>query len=46
MWKAFWKAQLPPSVTDFVYQCLWRKLKVVEHLSSWTGVSRCQSVES
>ena len=31
----------PPFVTDFVHQCLWRKVKVAECLSSWTRVSYC-----
>ena len=40
-WKDFWMAPLPPSIVDFIYQVLWRKLKVAKRLSSWTRDSRC-----
>ena len=32
---------LPPSIVDFAYQMIWRKLKVAERLSAWTKDSRC-----
>ena len=40
VWKAFWRAQLPPSVTDFVHWVLWYKLKTAERLSPWTKYSQ------
>ena len=40
-WKAFWPANLPPSLKDFAYQCMWHKLKVRHRLEPWLETAAC-----
>ena len=40
-WKAFWPANLPASLKDFAYQCMWHKLKVRHRLEPWLKTSAC-----
>ena len=37
----FWRSKLLPSLHDFVYHVLWKKLRVAERLSPWTQDSSC-----
>ena len=39
--KAFWPANLPPSLKDFAYQCMRHKLKVRHRLEPWLKTSAC-----
>ena len=41
VWSLFWRAKFFPSLHDFVYQALWKKLRVAERLSPWTQDSTC-----
>ena len=41
VWSLFWRAKFFPSLHDFVYQALWKKLRVAERLSPWTEDSTC-----
>ena len=40
-WKAFWAAKLPPLLQDFVFQCLWYKLKMRTRLEPWLKTPAC-----
>ena len=37
VWASFWTSKFPPSILSFVYQALWKKLKVGDRLKSWTN---------
>ena len=41
VWASFWTSKFPPSILSFVYQVLWKKLKVGDRLKSWTQQPKC-----
>ena len=49
VWSLFWWGKFTPSLHNFVYQALWKKLRVAERLSPWTqdpACPLCRSVET
>ena len=38
---SFWTSKFPPSILNFVYQVLWKKLKVGDRLKFWTQQPNC-----
>mmetsp|Transcript_101824 Transcript_101824/g.175762 ORF Transcript_101824/g.175762 Transcript_101824/m.175762 type:complete len:396 (-) Transcript_101824:142-1329(-) len=41
VWASYWNSKFPPNIHSFVYQTLWKKLKVGDRLEAWTHQPNC-----